>query len=160
MPGGAFLLDHAFDQVGDIGRGAARGGARRAAGDRSEGDAFAAGGEGETFNEHGSKELGEDERVDYAALLNGKNLLKGGFVRGGLVAQGGFQTRGLRRLSAGAAKTDLPAQPGNVVVIARPVFFRQLEGGFYQMRRPRPGNGALVRKNLQRAGGLPLLTWK
>ena len=84
-------------------------------------------------------------------LFGGKDLLEGLALefKAGQFAEGGLKARSFRHLSAGATETDLPAEPGDVVLIVRPVFLRQLEGGFDQVRRARPANGALVRKNLQ-----------
>jgi hypothetical protein len=147
--GGAFLHEHAFNKVGN---GELPAGGRRTLGAASRGSRgvrLVRGGRGKMLGEKRSENLGQHEGVNDAALLCLENFLQGLLAEtgGNLIAQNHFKAARLGYLTARAAETDLPAEPGDIL-ITRLGFFRQQTGRFVQMRCARPANGAPVRKNL------------
>jgi hypothetical protein len=122
---GALLLEHAFDEIGDLRRG---GGPGRAAGCRYEGGPLAGRSAGKAFGKQRSEKLHEHECIDHAPLFGEKNPAEIGVAKTwrNVLVERAFQTVGLGSLSAGATETDFPAKPGNVFIITRLGFGRQL----------------------------------
>ena len=123
--GGAFLQEHAFDQIGDAGRPV---GGRRmlgSAGRRGMGASRIGCDGGKMLGEKRSENLGQHERVDHTLLLGQKHILQGILVkiRGNLIVQNSFKAIGLGDLPARATETDLPAESGDAF-ITRPGFLR------------------------------------
>jgi hypothetical protein len=123
--GGAFLRQHAFDQVGDAERLVAGGRTLGAASRRGVGASRAGCGNGKMLGEKRSENLGQHERFDHTLLLGQKYILQCILVEigGNLVVQNSFKAIGLGDLPACATETDLPAESGDAF-ITRPGFLR------------------------------------